>query len=208
MALLIVLVYLILKPFLITILSSIILAYLFYPVYLLLKRLIKVEWLSALLVCILIVILFTIPIILLSTSIIKEARQNYIMIRRIVETGSILEQECADDSFACMAVNNINEWLANPEVQYYLTNSAKAVTDFVINGATEFVFTIPFFILKFFISLFIIFFLLREGSALKSRTRQLLPLKKAHQINIFDHLSNVTRAVVHGHLLTTGSRLS
>ena len=46
--------------------------------------------------------------------------------------------------------------------------------------------------------LFLLFFFLRDGDAMLSRVRRLIPLDEARKERLFSHLSDVTRAIVVG----------
>ncbi|MEP7242970.1 MAG: AI-2E family transporter [Gammaproteobacteria bacterium] len=54
----------------------------------------------------------------------------------------------------------------------------------------------------FFLMLFLIFFLLRDGESMLQHLMRLVPMDKARGAKLLDYLSNVTRAVVFGHALT------
>jgi predicted PurR-regulated permease PerM len=54
----------------------------------------------------------------------------------------------------------------------------------------------------FFLMLFLLFFLLRDGKVMLRSLMQLVPMESARRRKLLDYLSNVTRAVVFGHALT------
>jgi len=71
-------VFFILRPFINAILASIVLAYVFYPMYKVFRKWVKKETLAAFIVSIVIVLLFTAPLVFLANSISSEARINYV----------------------------------------------------------------------------------------------------------------------------------
>ena len=73
----IVLFYLLLKPLLTIFLASIILTYIFYPVYKKIKKLLKYDTLSILVTLILIIIIFLMPFIFVASQIPKQAANIY-----------------------------------------------------------------------------------------------------------------------------------
>jgi predicted PurR-regulated permease PerM len=54
----------------------------------------------------------------------------------------------------------------------------------------------------FFLMLFLLFFLLRDGQMMLQNMMRLIPMRKDRRGELLDYLSNVTRAVVFGHALT------
>jgi predicted PurR-regulated permease PerM len=54
----------------------------------------------------------------------------------------------------------------------------------------------------FFLMLFLLFFLLRDGERMLRHLMRLIPMAGARRVELQDYLSNVTRAVVFGHALT------
>jgi predicted PurR-regulated permease PerM len=54
----------------------------------------------------------------------------------------------------------------------------------------------------FFLMLFLLFFLLRDGERMLRHLMRLIPMAGARRMELQDYLSNVTRAVVFGHALT------
>ena len=192
------------KPFLTTILASLVLAYIFYPVYKLVKKVVKNSTFASLLVSILIVLLFTLPLIFVANAVSAEARVNYVFIKKILATGNILEEGCNDNGIVCSISDFFGEYLTDPQIKFQITNMASKATDFFLGLASNFILSIPVFLLKFFIMVFIIFYLFKQGDGLVFRLKRLLPLKKVHSKSIFDQLSDVTYAVIYGHILVSG----
>ncbi|MBX5460276.1 MAG: AI-2E family transporter [Steroidobacteraceae bacterium] len=54
----------------------------------------------------------------------------------------------------------------------------------------------------FFLMLFLLFFLLRDGESMLGHMMRLIPMEPAQRLKLRDYLSDVTRAVVFGHALT------
>jgi predicted PurR-regulated permease PerM len=79
-------------------------------------------------------------------------------------------------------------------LQRYASTLAASSGQIVLNAAGGFV--------RFFLTLFILFFLLRDGAAAFARVTLLLPLEPARREQLLDRLARVTRAVVFGAGLT------
>ncbi len=79
-------------------------------------------------------------------------------------------------------------------LQRYASALASASGQIVLNAAGGF--------LRFFLTLFILFFMLRDGPATFTRAARLLPLAPQRREQLLDRLARVTRAVVYGAGLT------
>ncbi len=192
--------YFILHPFLQAILASFVLAYVFYPIYTFFRRTLRSKNLAALLVSVLVVLVFSLPIVFVANSLSQEARVNYVFIKKILATGDIVEGECDPENPICRLEGFLGEYIADPQIKFQLTSGLTRVTDFFVNFAGDIIFSIPLFILNFCVMVFIIFYLLKEGDVLVYRLKRLIPLKQIHRTNIFDKLKDVTFAVIYGHI--------
>lgn len=57
-------------------------------------------------------------------------------------------------------------------------------------------------VLGFVLMVFMLFFFIRDGEAMVTTTRELIPMSRKHRTKLFDHLATVTRALVYGTGLT------
>jgi predicted PurR-regulated permease PerM len=62
------------------------------------------------------------------------------------------------------------------------------------------------FIVSFFVMLYLLFFLLKDGSALAERIQRAIPLSAEHKRNLFDKFTTVIRAAVKGNFLVAGAQ--
>jgi predicted PurR-regulated permease PerM len=196
----IVLSFLLIKPFLTPILTSIFLAYLFYPVYKWINSKINKPNVSAFIVTLLILILVTVPLTLALFKIAKEANTGYIMIKSSINDGTLLPEECAD-GVLCAAYTSIRETIQDPLFKSYIDDSLRRMTQSVVDGIGNFLFSIPKRVLDLFITFFMIFFLLRDGERAVKAIENANPLRKSHHRKIIGQMHEVTRAIVYGFFL-------
>jgi len=130
--------YLIVKPILIPILTGGVLAYIFYPLYKLINKKIKIKAVSAALISFLIILLVFIPGFFLVNAVSGEIYQAYILGKQRIGVGLI--SECINkDTGICNIVNLIRGYTSEPRVQFYLdqglgklsSNLAETLTSFV-----------------------------------------------------------------------------
>ena len=159
-----VLAFFILRPYLIPVLTSIVLAYIFYPLYDWLNKKTKRSNLSAAIVSVLIILLVLIPISLILFQLSKEANVSYILIKNQIVTGSIFDIECKPGSFYCDTIRDLRSFIQRPTTRYYLEDGLKKVTVFIAESAFNFVISLPKRILEVFITFFMIFFLYFQGN--------------------------------------------
>lgn len=190
--------FLILRSYLIPILTSVVLAYIFYPLYEWLNKNLKRPNLSAAVISILILLLVLAPVGIVLIQLSKEANVSYILIKNSITTGNIFEVDCDIDSFYCNTMNELNNFIKRPTTRYYLEDGLKKITIYVAESAFNFVVSLPKRLLDIFITFFMIFFLLRDGKSFVKALEMATPLKKDFRKKIFDQLHELTRAIIYG----------
>lgn len=185
----------IIKPFIIPLLTSAAIAYIFYPVFRWVKKWIKNDTASALIVSILIILLITVPVIIAVNTVSKEAYAIYLGGKQILDNKDVL-QECT-----LSACDVIRERWGDTRIQFYAQRILEAGTNFLIESGSKFVLSIPKKIVEVFITFFAVFYLLRDGRKLTARIRNLLKTKRDHKERILQRFNEVTYAVVYGNLL-------
>ena len=191
------LVFLIIRPFIITILTSTIISYIFYPLYKWINKKTKRKNLSAIIVAILIIILIITPILFVANSLTREVITIYSNSKQRIAEGNIIETESGSDS-----LYKLNSFLINIAEKPQIGSSIDSITNTIISSLSNFVFTIPKRILSFFVMIFLVFFMLRDGDLMVKKIKYLIPLKDRYQNKIVKKFSSVTRAVVYGHFIT------
>ena len=188
---------LLIYPYLTAVLTSLILAYIFYPVYKWLNKRLKKENLSATIVSILIVLLITIPLGFVLFEVSKEANVGYIILKQKISRGTLFDVDC-EDGFVCTGINKLEEFTTQPEARFYMEDSLQRAATFVAENAFKFIFSIPKRILDIFLTFFIVFFLLRDGEKIIKKLEKAVPLRKAQRAKIFKQMHEVTRAIIYG----------
>ena len=195
--------YIVVRPFTTAILTSAVLAYIFYPFYRALNRRIGRKNLSAFIVSLLIILLLTVPLLFLLNSVTKESQFVYVRAKQIFVTGDIFNIGCAPDDvgMTCKFSNWLGGIVGRPSVRYHLEDSIKKTTTSVSQSISNFVFSIPTIVLNIFVTFFITFYLFKDGKDTIERAKRMLPLKLPHQKQLFQQLDEVTYAIIYGSLL-------
>lgn len=193
----------ILSPFLTPILWALIIALVFAPVFRLILR-----WngdrrtLAALLTLAGVVLLVVLPLTLLGLALLREATGVYerlqsgawnpgAYLHRLFDTlpdwiGALL------DRFGLTSFNTILQ-----RINTSVSQGLQSVGLVAVDVGQE----MMNFLAKLFITLYLAFFMVRDGDAIAHTLRETLPLPRAHKRALFSTFATVLRATVKGHLV-------
>lgn len=189
---LLVLSYLIVKPFLIAILTAAALAYIFYPLYLWalnrLPKMINSPRLASLLTCLVIVLCVLIPAIFIMTIIFVETKTGYLYLRSLVDgyqNGTPLPPSLAQWSGYLPQIKEIGTDMAS---QFIL------MVQGVLKG-------IPHVILSILITVFSIYYFLVHGKDLYKFFSGIVPLPEGRYKQILNRFDDLSRGMIMGQIV-------
>ena len=174
--------YLIIKPFLTAILTSFVLAYLFYPLHKKLSKLTKNEIISASITIIIIIIITLLPMVYISNALVKESLNIYK--EGIIEKTTEKLSNSIKDSTITELINNILDKLIVYAKQQ----------------GTNFISKIPSKLFDLLITIYTTFAFLILGKKLVDKIKLMLPVKKKDAL--IKHLGDTTHAIVYGMFVT------
>lgn len=194
------LVFLIVAPYLKAILMSMLLAYIFYPVYHWLERKTSRKNVSAIITSLLIIVILTVPVLFLVNAAAKEANISFLRMKQIIATGNIFDVDCTPESTdsLCTTTNMLKQAFTNPDVRIYLEEAVKKVTASIISGASHAVASFPKLVIQAFIILFLTFYFFKDGERLITGMKRLLPITESHQERVITLFKDTTYAVIYG----------
>ncbi len=195
------LVFLVIRPFISALLASVFLAYLFYPVYRWFKKRVKNENVASLIVSIIIILLLLAPLFFVLNTLTKEAYVSYLTSKQKLLTVGDFFKNCPEENPLCSFVNYIGDFLDEPKVKFHLQNTVEKVTSYIIDTASNLVFSIPRFVLNFFVMVFTLFYLFKDGPKVIGDLKRVLPLRDVYKRHLFDKFGKVTFAIVYGHMV-------
>ena len=180
-----------LRPFINAIFISVILAYIFFPIYKIIRKFIPKNSVSSFLMIILILLIVIIPSTLFIQLILQQFRTFSVEIKEI-------------DASLLGYVDDIEESLNLPKI-INLELITETISNDLTKGftkiITEFIKSIPFRLLEVFIIIFILFYLFRDGERLLNSFKENLPIKKVYKDELFAESEKVTKAVIYGTLV-------
>ena len=172
--------FLIVKPYIGTLLSAIMLTYIFYPVYKRLNKIIRNDDACALIMLLLMILIVMIPIVVVANSLLWQVFHLYESIKELdIEAwlGPLLE--------------NLGK------VNVYVMDAVDDAIKFVINTISRYIISIPGRLIELFILLFTSFYLFKEGPLIFYKIKKLVPLKESQKNILFREFNSVTRAIVY-----------
>jgi predicted PurR-regulated permease PerM len=192
----------VIKPYIQAILAAMVLAYVFHPVYTWLVSKTGQRTLSALLICVVIIAIFFVPMAFAIDSAAGEARFVYLRTLQVLKTGNFMDGPCAPaDSTICVMFEKVGGFFSSPEVQLYAQDALGKATTFIITTVTNLLLALPSIIVNVLITIFAVFYLLKDGPMMVKRFQTLLPVSKKHQAHIIKKLGETTHALVYGSLI-------
>ena len=166
------------KPFLPALLTGAIIAYLAYPLYEKILKRVKKKNAASFIVSLLIVLLFTVPLIFVIGLLSKEAYDTYTTINQHNLGTNFMKIVCKEESsISCRVFRSVVNFLPKEDLDYYLQVTIKKITEFVIENGSRFIASISSILLNFFVMVFVVYYLLRDGEAIAARIKNILPLK-------------------------------
>ncbi|MBI2134428.1 AI-2E family transporter [Candidatus Woesearchaeota archaeon] len=194
--------FLIIKPFLTALLTGIVFSYIFYPIYGKILKRIPNKNASAFIASLLVILVITIPLFFVLNTVSKEAYATYILSKQKSSNVQLLSSECQPaDKSACKLMHYFAEKASDPQLKYYLDTTIKEATTRITGKISDILVSIPVFVLHMFITLFIMFFLFRDGHLLINKVERLLPLKEKYRKRVINKLGDMTYAVIYGSII-------
>ena len=200
------LLYTILSPFLSSIIWAILLAMIFYPLFKKLQRLLKKkEFLSALIMTLLVLIIIVLPFTLLMISLASEVVDVYHRVEEMIKTGQLqayLER---------MKELPILKWILAKLGQYIdlsqtdplplLLKNLKQISTFIFNQTTTLLKGFSTFIAGFFFTLLSLYYLFKDGSRFFKGLKEIIPLPSQERDLLIQRFKDMIYATLYGGIL-------
>ncbi len=182
---------LIIRPIIIPIIFGILLTYIFYSSYEFVLSKIKNESLSALAVCIALLLIILIPLILIFKALVNQAIALYLAMQNISLATifeGILPTFLSQSEMSATFSNSLNNLITQ-----ILTSGIQSFTNFILN--------LPVNLLKLFVVIFVFFFGLRDGKKVLLYLRSLSPLSSGTEKQFSKQFKDVTYSVLVGQII-------
>jgi len=198
--------FLIVRPFLEAILWSMLLAFLLFPAQRGLGRLMGGRFaLTAILLTVVTTIVLIAPAPLLAVAFASQARDLFGRLQQLVAGSGI---SGAGDVLDIPIVSRGVRWaeavapVSAEQIQGWLMSGAQTLLQGLVGLSGAFVVGALNALVGLGITLFLLFFFLRDGEGMVARAVRLIPMTPERRGHLVDHIAAVIRAVVFGSLLT------
>jgi len=188
---LIVLSFFLLKPVLLSIITGLILVFIFTPVYDFLFKHFKSKNLAATICCVVLILIIVLPIWLLTPIVIDQSIKIYLSAQEIdlvTPLKNIFPSLLASDQFSS-EVGSIT--------QSFISKSAISL----MNYFSDFILNFPQLALQFIVVLFTFFFVLKDKENLASYLQGLMPFPKDIEKKLVDSTKGIAASVIYGQII-------
>lgn len=191
----------ILRPFIIIILGSIIIAFILYPIYNIVLKKIKKENLSAFIVSFVIIVLMASLSLILVNTIRGEISDVYSYLNvQLSENQDLISINCQRDNILCRSINHIND---DPRYKAYTGLAIKNIASKLSLETSSFLFSLPMIIVNIIVLVFLTFFLLKKGKKIWEDITELIPLKESHKTRLLKKVNYTMKGIVFGYFVVS-----
>ena len=187
-AIILILTFLIIRPFLVAILSAAALSYIFYPLY---KRLLgrMPGTVASIITCTVIILIVLIPTIVVTSVVTYELKGGYAFFQRVLNSP---------DSTLLKIVPNLDRFFGGPE---QLKSIMSDVSGQLIDWVQGMLSRIPNLFISILVTIFSIYYFLKHGPDIYEFFKNLLPLPKDRYSQILARFDNLSRGMIMGQIV-------
>jgi predicted PurR-regulated permease PerM len=187
--LILILTFFILKPFFISILSAAVIAYIFYPLYKWIRKFIKNDTASSIVICVLIVLLFLVPLFIVLNMLVKQTISFYYTASDFMSSNTF-------------DVSKINNFILDKTgIHIDISSIVLTLSGYFVNWLKEFLTSIPSKILNLVIMIFLLYYFFKDGEKIISYLKEFIPLDRKKKEFVINEIGSVTNGLVFGQVL-------
>ncbi|HIH18216.1 MAG TPA: AI-2E family transporter [Nanoarchaeota archaeon] len=168
--------YLIIKPFIFTLIFAVILAYILSPLHALIQRKIKSSTASAIILIILLAILLSVGGFYFVKTLVHEAKEIFVTFQE-----------------AELGTTKVQELLSSPYIKPIVEKTSLAV----VEKGTQFLVSLPLFMLNIIIMLFVLFYAFKEKDVGRNVV-EMLPLRESYKESLYNEIRKISKLVIYG----------
>jgi predicted PurR-regulated permease PerM len=191
LAALVLLVYFLLKPLLLSIILGTLLAFIFIPIYNFIYRKTKLENVSTIIICVFLALIIILPIWFLTPMVLDESFKFFVSSQNldlVTPLKKIFPSIFASEQFS----QEIGRMLSS-----FITKFAQSIS----TSISDIILNFPQLGLQFVVVLFTFYFVLRDHEQLTDYIKSLLPFSKEVEKKLFDYTKGITYSVLYGQVV-------
>ncbi len=200
------LLYIILSPFLPSLIWAVLLAIVFYPLFGKLQRFIKKGALSALLMTLVVLFVIVLPFSLLIVSLATEVVDVYHWVEHMIGTGQF--QAYLEDfkriPFLEWLLLRLNQYVdfSQFEPVGYLLKNLQQISTFLFNHTTSFLKGLSTFAVSFFFTMLSLYYFFKDGNRLFESVKKMIPVRSKEKDLLIHRFKDMVYATIYGGILT------
>jgi predicted PurR-regulated permease PerM len=188
------------QPYIVTLLTAAILAYLCYPLHLKLKKVIKKDSFSAFIVSVSIVLILILVLGLLVHGATRDTIEVFNYIKSAYNSKS--PTMCANpDSWTCSSYKNIISILKDENFRDPIQKLIEKLSTYLISLGSNAIFGISNAILHLFIAVFVLYYLLVQAKEFEEYIKDIIPFKKSKYQEIKLRFKDMINGIVRGQFI-------
>ena len=189
------------KPMISIILGSILFSYLSFPLHKRINKKIVNESFSIILSMLIIVIIILIPLSFLAFEVTQQGYSFYSSFSDNLQKGALFGIGCTSlDSKVCLLINQAERFSAERLSRFGFDKQLKNLLPILENKVTSFVMGLPVFLAKFFITLILSFFILKDWRAILKKIVYLLPMRTTTKNKLTEQFRDIAHTVIYAQL--------
>ncbi len=188
---LLILSYFLLKPILLSIITGLILAFVFAPLYDLMNKKIKSKNLSVTIICLILLAIIVIPLWFLTPVVLDQAVKVYAASQKIDLVAPL------KNVFPSLFKSDLISTEILPIVKSFILKSINSLT----NSFAGLILNFPTIMLQLLVVIFTFFFALRDKNSLIEYVKSLLPFPKEVEKKLFDSSKGIAASVLYGQVV-------
>jgi len=200
------LLYQILSPFLSSIIWAILLAMIFYPLFQKLQRLLKKkEFLSALIMTLLVLIVIVLPFSLLMVSLASEVVDGYHRMEEMIKTGQLQAylERMKEIPILTWILARLGQYidLSQMDPLPLLLKNLQKISTVIFNQTATLLRGFSTFIAGFFFTLLSLYYLFKDGSRFFNGLKEIIPLSSKEKDLLIQRFKDMIYATIYGGIL-------
>ncbi len=195
------LLFLLLRPLLAVLLSSVLLAYISFPLCAKLRKRIPNSSLSIILSLVIIFIIVLVPFSFLAFEVTQEGYYFYHSLSTKIEKGVLFGVGCTSaDSQVCSLLNRAEAFSAERLSTFGFDKHLQGLLRIMEAKITSFILNMPLILAKVFLAFIIAYFILRDWKLILKKITDLLPLRTKTIRRLIGDFGNITHTVIYAQL--------
>lgn len=189
------------QPMITILLSSMLLAYISFPIYRRVMNKLQHKSISIIIALLVVVVIILIPFLFLAFEITQQGYYFYNSLSGEITKGALFGFGCTSaDSKVCLLVNQAERFSVERLSAFGFDKQLQKLLPLLEEKITTFILSIPIMIAKIFLIIVIAYFILKEWRIILEKVVNLIPIRKNTMDRLIHEFGDITYTVVYAQL--------